>query len=598
LFIGLILTLLPIVAVLVVAMSMWSLSEHRIAEAQTLGTARILNNSIGAIMDESQRALTAIANDRSLDWTNRPQVLARLAVYTDRFPFAHGVSWIDPRGTRVSLKPEEAALTVADRTWFQQTLVNRRFTVGEFVVSRLTGLPSIPLAQPVIRGDVPVAILGMAVDLGWFSAQIAKQAGAEGTAVTIGNKQGIVLVRYPVEARFLGKPFPEQLLVQKVLGGTEVAQQFLGLDGIQRLFSMSPLRLNGQIEGFIAVGIPSESVHRETTLAQGLVWGGIALVALVSGLILVFGVQRLVLVPVGRLAASTDLLAQGDFSARINPKNLPEELTLLARSINSMAASLEVRDRELREYQDHLEDMVAARTAEVEASRAELARSNTDLQQFAYVASHDLQEPLRMVASFTQLLERKYRPVLDEQGLKYIDFAVDGARRMQQLINDLLAYSRVETQAQNFVGFEGNQAVDLALKNLRVLVTERQAVVEIGSLPRVWGDSAQLTQVFQNLIANGIKFNRATPPRVVIDGSTDGTTVTITVTDNGIGIDPAVGERIFVLFQRLNTRAEFEGTGIGLAVCKRIVEKHGGKIWLEHPQGPGSRFCFTLQSPK
>ncbi|HEX7765262.1 MAG TPA: ATP-binding protein, partial [Nitrospira sp.] len=230
----------------------------------------------------------------------------------------------------------------------------------------------------------------------------------------------------------------------------------------------------------------------------------------------------------------------------------------------------------------------------LEESNAELARSNADLQQFAYVASHDLQEPLRMIASYTQLLARRYKGKLDSDADDFIGYAVDGANRMQKLINDLLAYSRVTTQGKVFEQVDCNQILEDVLSNLRIAIEENRAVVTHDALPVVTADGGQLGQLFQNLIGNAIKFHGKEPPRVHVSVELRNNEWQFSVLDNGIGVDPQYAERIFVIFQRLHNREEYPGTGIGLAVCKKIVERHGGRIWMQSPIGRGSIFYFTL----
>lgn len=225
---------------------------------------------------------------------------------------------------------------------------------------------------------------------------------------------------------------------------------------------------------------------------------------------------------------------------------------------------------------------------------AELARSNAELEQFAYVASHDLQEPLRMIANYTQLLAERYRGKLDEQADKYIRYSVDGAVRMQALIQDLLKFSRVGKAAIEPRTTECRAVVELALNNLEVAVRESGAVVNWNGLPAVMADPAQLTQVFQNLIANAIKFHGVGTPVIEIDSEKKDDVWVLTVSDNGIGIPAESWQDIFVIFRRLHTRDEYEGNGIGLSICKKIIERHGGKIWIEAQPRPGSCFKFTL----
>jgi PAS domain S-box-containing protein len=225
----------------------------------------------------------------------------------------------------------------------------------------------------------------------------------------------------------------------------------------------------------------------------------------------------------------------------------------------------------------------------------ELKRSNEELQQFAYVSSHDLQEPLRMVASYTQLLAKRYKGRLDSDADEFIAFAVDGCNRMQGLIQDLLAYSRAGTTGKALCEVAGEDALQGALRNLLITIEQSGAVVSHDSLPAIRTDETQLTQVFQNLVGNAIKYRSAEVPRVHVSAKKNGGNEWIfSVRDNGLGIAPQYFERIFILFQRLHGRNEFEGTGIGLAICKKVLERLGGRIWVESQPEKGSTFYFAL----
>lgn len=224
----------------------------------------------------------------------------------------------------------------------------------------------------------------------------------------------------------------------------------------------------------------------------------------------------------------------------------------------------------------------------------DLKRSNEELEQFAYVASHDLQEPLRAITSYTQLLAQRYQGNLDDRADKYINYIVDGATRMQQLINDLLAYSRLGTRGQEFEPADCKAAVQQSLCNLQIAIAEKKAVITCDAMPTVMADEFQLVQLFQNLIANSIKFCRQDIPLIHIAACRQESEWVFSVRDNGIGIDPEYADRIFIIFQRLHGRRQYSGTGIGLAMCKRIVERHGGRIWVESQEGKGATFYFTI----
>jgi light-regulated signal transduction histidine kinase (bacteriophytochrome) len=246
-----------------------------------------------------------------------------------------------------------------------------------------------------------------------------------------------------------------------------------------------------------------------------------------------------------------------------------------------------------------VEDITHDKLAEeaLKQTAGELARSNQDLEQFAYVASHDLQEPLRMVAGYLQLLSERYRGQIDAKADKYIAYAVDGAARMSTLIRDLLAYSRVSTRAEPLNPTSSQEALDFALKNLHSAIAESGAAVTHDPLPVVRADKTQLTQVFQNLVGNSLKFrDPGRPPRIHVAVREDQGQWLYSVSDNGIGFEQQYEEKMFVIFQRLHGRGSYAGTGIGLAICRRIVERHGGRIWARGEPGKGSTFFFTLPS--
>ena len=258
---------------------------------------------------------------------------------------------------------------------------------------------------------------------------------------------------------------------------------------------------------------------------------------------------------------------------------LPQEAG--SKSIHMVGVALDITERKLAEQ------ALLRRTEE-------LKRSNTELEQFAYVASHDLQEPLRMVSSYMQLLSRRYKGKLDSNADEFIAFAVDGAKRMQQLINDMLAFSRVATRGHEFKPVEADAALRQALLNLKAAIEESHANVTFDPLPVVNADSGQLTQLFQNLIGNALKFRRQEPPRVHVSAERRAKEWVFSVRDNGIGIEPQHLERIFVIFQRLHAASEFPGTGLGLAISKKIAERHGGRLWVTSEPGAGSVFYFSI----
>ncbi|HEX4060356.1 MAG TPA: CHASE3 domain-containing protein [Streptosporangiaceae bacterium] len=307
--------------------------------------------------------------------------------------------------------------------------------------------------------------------------------------------------------------------------------------------------------------------------------------------------HRAVVRPLNRLRTGSRHVVDGDFSRPIEPSG-PADLRAVAGDVEAMRSEL------VRGLQDAraAQEVAARQAAELDAQAAELMRSNAELEQFAYVASHDLQEPLRKVASFCQLLERRYGDQLDERGHQYIYFAVDGAKRLQVLINDLLTFSRVGRGQTAHAELALDQPLEAAITGLDSAIEESGAVIgRPTSLPTVAGDATLLTMLWQNLIGNGIKF-RASERTPVVQITVaerpggDGAAAMweFCVQDNGIGIPAEFGEKVFVIFQRLHARDAYPGTGIGLALCKRIVEYHGGEISLDPACAEGTRICFTL----
>jgi PAS domain S-box-containing protein len=272
---------------------------------------------------------------------------------------------------------------------------------------------------------------------------------------------------------------------------------------------------------------------------------------------------------------------------------------LAGNIIGTMGISRDITERvraeqELEKYREHLEELVEARTAQLTQANRSLAASNTELERFASVASHDLQEPLRMVAGYTQLLGRRYQGKLDAEADEFISFAVDGANRMQQLIQDLLSYSRLTTNGKALEISQSQAACEVALMNLRHAIEESGAIITVDPLPAVQADAAQLSRVFQNLIGNAIKYRGEDKPRIQVAARTEGPQWVFSVHDNGIGIEPQFADRLFELFQRLPSGEKHSGSGMGLAICRRIVERHGGRIWVQSVPGEGATFLFTM----
>lgn len=321
------------------------------------------------------------------------------------------------------------------------------------------------------------------------------------------------------------------------------------------------------------------------------VLGAIVAVLVAMAVALAIVMRTAVTRPLASLAASCRRITKGDFAAKIVPQG-PKDIRAIAVDVENMRQRIVV-------------ELDASRSAESQLNERtiELRRSNAELEQFAYVASHDLQEPLRKVTAFCQLLEKRYGDKLDERGIEYIDFAVDGAKRMQVLINDLLTFSRVGRLNAAQTEVDLDTALNDAIANLTVAIEESDAEIvrPAEPLPRVVGDPTVLAMLWQNLIGNAMKFRRdGVAPLIAIEcrRDDDEDLWLFTFSDNGIGIAPEFVDKVFIIFQRLHGREAYGGTGIGLALCKKIVEHHGGLIWIDTSYTEGTRFRFTLPVPK
>ncbi len=335
------------------------------------------------------------------------------------------------------------------------------------------------------------------------------------------------------------------------------------------------------------------SVSRARTI-NDWTFTGIFVVFLLAAAVMTVALQKAVVRPLGELRGGARRVMAGDFEHHIVPTG-PSDLQAVAADVEAMRSELAAALAGARVA----EEKAVRQAADLDAQAVELLRSNAELEQFAYVASHDLQEPLRKVASFCQLLEKRYGEVLDDRGRQYIYFAVDGARRLQVLINDLLTFSRVGRAGDARAIVPLDQPLDMAIAGLATVIEDSGAVTERpDQLPELPGDRTLLTMLWQNLIGNAIKFRAPgrDPVVQVAAARRPDSSWEFSVTDNGIGIAPEFAEKVFVIFQRLHGRDAYPGTGIGLALCRRIVEHHGGAIWIDKDYTGGTRISFTLPS--
>jgi len=455
---------------------------------------------------------------------------------------------------------------------------------------------SVTLQQPAMTISTPVkdkqgnliAVMGGQLDLNELSEIIALQSGMSQTEDT-----------YLVNTFnfFVAEPrFGKDYALRKAVRTEGVEAGLSGKDGTGYYDDYRGVPVVGAYlwlpeYQLVIITEVDEAEAFAPVVRLGWTASGIGAIALILAVLAGWFVAVTITRPVRRLVEATEDVGRGNLERKVVTTG-KDEISDLSRSFEQMTKNL----RETLVSRDKLAEEVAERKQAEEnlkQTMADLERSNAELERFAYIASHDLQEPLRMVSSYTQLLERRYKDKLDADAHDFIGYAVNGAKRMQQLINDLLTYSRVGTRGKPFESTDCEAVLNAALANLQVAVSESGAVVTHDLLPTVKADEGQLVQLFQNLLDNAIKFHGKEPPRVHVSAEKKDDEWVFSVKDNGIGINPQYFERVFIIFQRLH-REEYRGTGIGLAIAKRIVHRHGGRIWIESELGKGSTFYFAL----
>jgi signal transduction histidine kinase len=422
-----------------------------------------------------------------------------LAGLLEQYSLYSNFGLIEPDGEVIcSGLPLTTPVNIADRAFFQDVLKTRDFALSDYQIGRLTGKPVLSFGYPVLddKGEVQAVFSG-GFDLVWFNRLAAEIQLPPGAVFTVIDRQGTILARHPEPERWVGQSLPETPLIQKILAQSEGTAEVAGVDGIPRLYAFQPMFvLDGgggnsasseSVGAYVSIGIPTEVAFAEVN--QGLIRHllGLSLVGLLALAAAWCGGNIFILRQVETLVKATKRLSSGDLEVRIDPPHDSSELGQLAQAFDEMAETLQRRELENRQAQAQIirqaaraEALVASAArlnAQLEATNQELARSNVELQHFAYIASHDLQEPLRMVTSYTQLLARRYRGKLDSDADDFIGYAVDGISRMQRLINDLLAYSRIGTQGKPLKSISSEEILRQALANLQVAIVENNASI-------------------------------------------------------------------------------------------------------------------------
>ena len=580
-------------------------------EDEAIRTAEMSASSVSQVIEGARQLLFSLSYAEPVRAMNGPAASAHFARLLKSSTTFHNIGLAQGDGLNIaSATPMGAGFNRSDRPYFTRVQQKRDFIIGEYLISKITQDPTVILAYPLPDqpANQPVAAVYGALNLKSLQSCISGHNLPPKSVMVVLDRNGVILARTTDPQKWVGQRAKSWILLH-AKGEQNGFVETAGVDGITRLYYYVPVPNSD--EGLsVNVGVPKSAVlaaMRASFYRDLLILDILTLVALGGAWLFA---DYSVLQHVKRLTSAARQLAQGQWDAQAQLSGGARELQQLGRAFDDMATAL-------REHRDRLELRVEQRThelshanaclqAEIEERKqaqavaqrlmANLERSNKELEQFAYVASHDLQEPLRLVSSYTQLLLQRYRERLDADAEPITRFITEGVSRMQHLIQDLLSYSRVSNQSRAFSFADAQAVLETVQRNLAMVIREQNAAVTHDPLPTLLCDPTKLGQLFQNLISNGIKFHGEAPPHIHIGArkTEDGSAWLFSVSDNGIGIEQDYFERIFVLFQRLHTRAKYPGTGIGLAICKRIVEQHGGKIWVKSAKGEGCTFYFTI----
>ena len=556
----------------------WFEAQRRSNALDNLETARAVSETLGAVIRDAASHELALGSVILLSEPNTLKVEKLLKISAEEDKTIHSFNWVLPDG-RVAIT-SEANTTVAsiqDSPYFQQVLTEPNAVVSDFLPEEsLSGLPAITISRSIRneQGLLQGIVVGVVTEEEFHNV-IAPLKPSTISSILIFDHHGTLIYRWP-EATLGLKQRTAWVGIDPALRSALVGKDATGvlvspINGETEVTARTPVGNTGMVVGVArAEGEIILPIFRNIIINLAIV-----LLIMLFSLVMAGIISRKIFTSILHLREHSRAIGKGELEHRANVGGITE-LQELADEFNQMA--LQLKDRNIR----------------IEQTLAALKRSNEDLEQFAYVASHDLQEPLRAVSGFVELLKLSLQDTLDAKKTEYMNFITDGVGRMQSLIKGLLEYSRIDTSGKAPKPADSRVALDHAISHLEASIKESGAKVTYDNLPTVYFDALQLTQLFQNLIGNAIKFHGKQPPLIQISAVRKDDIWQFAVTDNGIGIEMQYSERIFQIFQRLHTTQEYPGTGIGLAICKKIIERHGGKIRVESQPEHGSTFYFTI----
>lgn len=518
-----------------------------------------------------------LANLQSTIELEMDDIQSNLTFFASHQQEFEAVSFANKEGIVEFSTMNQISAYFTEKTYFEEAAKGREY-ISDVLLGKVTKEPMILFSAPVLNKNKQFeGVVYGTVTLKTIDQLMRQfQSGDSGESYLM-DRNGYLITesRFAGEWKILEFKLKSDIL-ERAKQGVQSISTYESYRGKQ-VFGTYQLVNNGK---WITINeIERDEVYRSFN-QQLMVMIIIICIVLTFGFIVMLRISFHIEYPVHHLLRGVQRLKQGDYHYKIDysgMKSAPVELLQLCEAFNQMSLNIENNELELKRQKE------------------ELASSNAELEQFAYVASHDLQEPLRMVASYVQLLAKRYQGKLDQDADDFIHYAVDGSQRMQNLINDLLVFSRVGTKGKELKPVDFEVVLQHVLTNLQHAIQESNSLVTHDPMPTLMADSTQMVQLFQNLVGNAIKFrDDKRAPVIHIGIKQQGNEWLFTVHDNGIGFDPKYRDRIFLIFQRLHNKTKYQGTGIGLSICKKIVERHGGKIWVESEAGSSTTFYFTL----
>ncbi len=573
----------------ILALTLYVYFDHRAAairevERDELVAARNLATIQEVLIQDTRQLLKTLAQLPQVQRRDRDRCNALFDGLLKQNPHYAAIGGADPEGWTFATAPRvPEPVNIADRLWFRKAAQTRDFFAGEPLLGRISGKYSFNMSYPILDGGGRFqGVLTASIDLHWLGSQLAKSDFPPTCALVLSDSTSKVLFRYPEPLKYIGQMLPD-FLIKAAATGDEGVAEGVGLPGDARLFAFARLSPPWQ-EMRVYLGLPRDwavgKVNQD--LRRNLIWLGlVAILALAAAW---FGAGLVIVRPVRKLRHLTDRLAAGNLTVRIGPAYSAGELGLLAQDFDRMAAALQERDADLLKT-----------AAELRQRAQELTAANQELENFTYSVAHDLRAPLRSMGGFARILLEDYPDTLDADGQRYLNIIQQGARKMGQLIDDLLALARLGRKELGLTRLDMAELARAVFDELKAAYPERNLQIEVQPLPAVLGDRVMFRQLLTNLLDNAIKFTQDRESALIrVSGWSEGKENIYCIKDNGVGFDMRYANKLFEVFQRLHPEEEFGGTGVGLAIVKRVIDRHGGRVWAESKVGEGATICFAL----